>query len=361
MAKLKIMHIIGAASPGGAETFALRLLTALNRHPDVELLVAVRRGWLATRLRAVGVRVVEAPFGGMLDTLMSKLGGGTARRLSRIAGNFQPHLIQSWMNRATRFMPRGNWVRVARLGGFYNLKYYFNKVDYLIGNTKDICDYCVQGGWNSLNVSHLANFVPLPPKGWQKAGEGLRARLDIPAKSYVMVAVGRLHPVKGLEAAIATLPALPDAILILVGEGPQREELIQLAQKMKVLDRLRFTGWADDIAPYAAIADVWLSPSRHEPLGNTVLDAWAYGVPVIASATGGLKMLIESGKNGLLVPVNDSKALTAAIRSLRASKTLPAKLAKEGQARLKKDYSEDVVVKRYVAYYRARIKEQNPA
>lgn len=357
--KLRIMHVIGASRPGGAETFALRLLSALNKHPDVELLVAVRRGWLATRLRAAGVRVVEAPFGGMFDTLMSRLGGGTARRLRRVAGNFQPQLIQSWMNRATRFMPRGGWVRVARLGGYYKLKYYFHKVDYLIGNTKDICDYCVREGWNSLNVAHLANFVPMPPKGWQSAGKGLRAKLGIPEKAFVMVAVGRLHPVKGLETAISTLPKLADAHLVLVGEGPLRAELESLAAKLRVEKRVSFVGWADDVSGYAAIADVWLAPSRHEPLGNTVLDAWAYGVPVVAAATGGLKMLVQDGKTGLLVPVDDTRALTAAIARLRKEKVLGPKLVKAASERLKKEFSEAVVVKRYVDYYRARIKEQN--
>lgn len=361
MAKLKIMHIIGASQPGGAETFALRLLTALSKHKDVELLVAVRRGWLATRLRAAGVRVVEAPFGGMFDTLMSKLGGGTARRLRRIAGNYQPQLIQSWMNRATRFMPRGNWVRVARLGGFYNLKYYFNKVDYLIGNTKDICDYCIQGGWNSLNVAHITNFIPAPQKGWRKQGEGVRAQLNIPEKACVLVAMGRLHPVKGLDVAIAALPALPDAYLVLVGEGPQRHELEMLAQKLGVAERVRFPGWSNEVAPYAAIADVWLAPSREEPLGNTVLDGWMHEVPVIAAAVGGMKTMVKDGESGLLIPPNDIKALVAAVQKMRAGKALQAKVVKGGLARMNKEFSEDVVVKRYVDYYRARIKEQTRA
>lgn len=357
MAKLRIMHTIGASQPGGAETFALRLLTALHRHKDVELLVAVRRGWLATRLRAAGVRVIEAPFGGMFDTLMSRLGGGTARRLARIAGNFQPQLIQSWMNRATRFMPRGRWVRVARLGGFYKLKNYFNKVDYLIGNTPDICDYCVRGGWNSLNVTHITNFIPAPAKGWRKLGQGMRAKLGIPAKAYVMVTLGRLHPVKGLDVAIAALPALPDAYLVMVGEGPMRHELEMLAQKLGVANRVKFPGWSNEVAPYAAIADAWLAPSREEPLGNTVLDAWMHEVPVVATAVGGMKMLVKDGETGLSVPPEDARALAAAVKKLRASKALQAKVVKGGMARMKKEYCEEVVVKRYVDYYRARIKE----
>lgn len=357
MGKLRIMHIIGAAKPGGAETFALRLLIALHQHKDVELFVAARRGWLATRLKAAGVRVAEAPFGGLLDTLLSHFGSGTARRLQRMAGNFQPQLIQSWMNRATTFMPQGKWVTVARLGGFYNLKYYFNKVVYLVGNTKEICEYCIRQGWPSHKVEYLPNFTPQPPKGWKITGKGLRAHLNIPENAPVLVAVGRLHEVKGLDVAIAALVSLPTSYLVLVGDGPLRHELEMLAQKLNVAKRVRFTGWADDISPYAAIATIWLAPSRHEPLGNTVLDAWAHGVPTIASATGGLKMLIENGKNGLLVPVNDVKALTIAIKKLQASKTLGAKLAKAAAARLNTEFSEAVVVKRYLSYYRALIKE----
>src|SRR4051812_36510645 len=126
-AKLRVMHMVGAAKAGGAEMFAYRLLVALHKRKDIELLVVVRKGWLEGVLRRAGVPLAVVPFGGFFDFKTS----GMVRRIAR---EFQPQVVQSWMNRATRFVPKGPWARVARLGGFYDMKYYRGKVTHLICN-----------------------------------------------------------------------------------------------------------------------------------------------------------------------------------------------------------------------------------
>lgn len=362
--RLRIMHLIGSARPGGAETFAVRLLAALNRHPEIDLLVVARKNsWVAKRLQQEGIRLKTAAFGGFMDSAWLGLFGlGTAGKIEAWASAFAPAVIQSWMNRATRFVPAGPWETVGRLGGFYNLRYYFNKVNYLIGNTQEICNYCMREGWPARKVAMISNFIPDPAKGWRKHRPNQRKAWKIPDRAYVLLAAGRLHPVKGLDVLLEAMAKLPDDVyLLLAGEGPERAALEEMVETLGLGRRVRFIGWLDQVSDAAAAADLWVAPSRHEPLGNTVLDAWAHEIPVIASRTGGMAMLIHHGKNGLLVPVEDSDALAEAIYILKKNRGYAKDLAAAGLERFEEDFSEKIIVEQYVAYYRKLAGMVSPA
>src|SRR5690606_8912840 len=105
-------------------------------------------------------------------------------------------------------------------------------------------------------------------------------------------------------------------------------------------------------SPYAAAADTWLVPSRHEPLGNTVLDGWVHGIPVVATNTGGLAMLVKDGKTGLGVDVDDVDGLVKAVKKLMKDSVLGMKLVKGGLAEFGKRYAEKVIVGQYMDFYK---------
>ena len=350
-ARLRVLHMIGAAKPGGAEMFAYRLLVALHAHKDIELLVVARPGWLEGMLREAGVALQVAPFGGFFDWRS----GFMVRKMAKA---FKPDVVQSWMNRATRFVPQGPWATVARLGGFYDLKYYRGRVRNLIGNTQMIVDYCVKNGWDAGRVAMISNFIPVPEAGWREVREDMRMRLKLTDEMTVLMMAGRLHRVKGVDIALRALAELPERfVLLLVGEGPVRSELEMMAKDLGIAGRVRWAGWQDSVTPFAAAADLWLAPSRHEPLGNTALDGWAHGVPVIATRTGGLEMLIEDGVTGLQVEVDDAEGLRDAVLKLDADKALQARVVEGARTVFVRDYSEDGIVGKYVAYYAALKRE----
>lgn len=347
MPKLKVLQVVGSKRPGGAEMFALRLVRALHARKDVEVRVVARTGgWFAKQVAAVGVPMVVAPFGGFFDF-------SSAGVVRRAAADFQPDVVQSWMNRATRFVPKGPWARVGRLGGFYDLKYYRGRVDELVGNTQAICDYCVEHGWPSENVTMIGNFIPAPEDGWKRGRGAVRAELGLRDEDCAVLMAGRLHPVKGVDVALRALAELPENfVLLLAGEGPVRADLESLARELAVAGRVRWLGWADNITRYAAAADIWLAPSRHEPLGNTVLDGWAHEVPVVASRTGGMAGLIEDGKSGVFVEVEDVGGIVAALNRICGDAALRKALAAGGKARFEAEFSEKVIVEQYMDYYK---------
>jgi glycosyltransferase involved in cell wall biosynthesis len=133
------------------------------------------------------------------------------------------------------------------------------------------------------------------------------------------IAAGRLTRVKGLEFAITALSLLPAGHpwqLDLVGDGGLTPHLRALAARLGVDDRVTFHGFQRDVESLLTRSDALVMPSLHEGLPYTLLEAMSLGLPVIASAVGGLGEVLRDGQTGLLVPVGDARALAGALHRL---------------------------------------------
>ena len=122
-------------------------------------------------------------------------------------------------------------------------------------------------------------------------------------------------------------------------------------------DRVRFLGWRTDRGALLAAADVCVLPSRWEPFGTVMLEAWAAGTPLVAAASQGPAALISDGVNGLLVPVDDAPALAAAMGRLIADPALKARLIERGRADYLGGYTREAVTRRMIALYTEIIAE----
>ena len=148
-----------------------------------------------------------------------------------------------------------------------------------------------------------------------------------------VITVANLRPEKSHETLIAAAALLardcPDVRYVIVGDGARRAELAAVARTRGVDHIIDFLGHREDVPALLAAADVFVLPSRSEAFPNGAIEAMAAGLPVVASAVGGLLDLIESGRTGILVPPSDAEALAAALRSLHGS---PAKARAIGAA-----------------------------
>jgi glycosyltransferase involved in cell wall biosynthesis len=342
---LRVLQAMAGAAHGGAEAFFVRLVSALHRAGLTQRVVIRRNAERAAMLRKAGIDPLELRFGGTIDLL-------TPLQLAGEIRAWRPDIVLSWMNRATaRLPPRfltHRYVHVARLGGYYNLSYY-RGCDHLIGNTQAIVDYIRASGWPAERVHYLPNFVDATPRRPLD-----RALFDTPRGPLVALALGRLHRNKGFDVALKALACVPDVYLWIAGEGDEGEALKAQAQRLGIMPRVRFLGWRDDVAALLATADMLLCPSRHEPLGNVVIEAWAHGCPVIAAASDGPLGLITPDRDGLLVPVDDPTTLAAAIQRLAQDKSVAAALAAAGRASYESRFTETAVVREYLDFF-ARI------
>ena len=325
---------MAGAPAGGAELFFERLTLALHRAGDSVLPVIRRNAARAARLLAAGLAVRELGFGGPGDLLTGPRLGGLLRR-------FGPRVVVAWMNRAARFAPRGDWVLTGRLGGYYDLSYY-DRCDHLIGNTRGIVRWIAAQGWPEDRVHHVPNFVD----DLGGAAPLDRASLGVPPGPKLVVALGRLHRNKGFDVLIRALARIPDAHAVIAGEGPERNELLELARREGAAERLHLPGWREDTGALLAAADALVCPSRHEPLGNVVLEAWSARRPVIAAASEGPRELITGGE-GVLVAPDDPAALAAALAAVLEDAARAAALAAAGRARFEREFAESTVVARW--------------
>ena len=201
---------------------------------------------------------------------------------------------------------------------------------------------------NALAVDDLPS-----PHGGGAGGEGkreTRARLAL-GTGRVGMTCARLYPWKNLEFLIRLVPDLPaDVTLVIVGDGPERERLEREAVAAGVPERVWFAGSVSQAAvqQYLRAADVFTLHTRYEGLSHVMLEAMHAGTPIVASDVGGNAEVIESGRNGLLVPLDDRATTLATLCRLLDNPAEGAQLAAAAQVDVRA-YRWDVLLDRTIA------------
>jgi glycosyltransferase involved in cell wall biosynthesis len=190
------------------------------------------------------------------------------------------------------------------------------------------------------------------PKATTLARPDARKLLQLPADATVLGSVGRLHPFKNLDAAVALLAHESDWHLALAGQGPAREQLTGLAASLDVLDRVHFMGELppERIGIFLRALDVFLFPSLAETFGLAAVEAAQAGTPVVANQLDVLHevLAVDGEPCALFVDPANTGELAAAVRALLKDDGLAATLASRG-TRLSQRYSLDAMVLRYEA------------
>lgn len=336
----RVLHLLGTTAEGGAETYFQSLVLALARAGAPTAAAIRANAGREQALATAGVPFRVFDYGNPLDL-------GTRPALGRWAREQEAQVLLAWMNRAARHSPRGPWTRIGRLGGYYDLKYY-RGFDMLVGNTADIRDWIVAEGWPADRVRYIPNFAAA-----DAAPPASRAAEDTPDGVPLLLGMGRLHPAKAHDVSLRALSRIPDAWLWIAGEGPLEGQLKRLARDLGVAERVRFLGWRRDAGALYRAADVCVFPSRYEPLGNVVIQAWVHGLPLVAAASRGPAGLIRDRVDGRLVPVDDPDALAEAVRSLLADPAGRAAMAAAGARHAAAEFSEHAVVEQWRALFQA--------
>ena len=179
--------------------------------------------------------------------------------------------------------------------------------------------------------------------------------LGIPRASRVIVTVGRLDEQKGHRFLIEALPGVlrehREARLLIVGEGPLREELQALARQLGVLDAVCFAGQRDDVPALLRASQYFVLPSLWEGMPNVVLEAMAAGVPLVATLVEGVLELIEPDRTGLVVRVGNTAEIAAALNRLLRASDLSLQLAQAAQQVVRERFTIDNSTKLYARTY----------
>jgi glycosyltransferase involved in cell wall biosynthesis len=170
----------------------------------------------------------------------------------------------------------------------------------------------------------------------------------------VIGVVSRLRREKGLAELVSALPRVNTSLnrplyAVLAGDGPDKEELMAMAEGQTV--PVRFVGHQDDVAPWFAVGDVIAMPSHREAFGVAAAEAMSCGRPLVASAVGGLREIVQDGETGFLVPVRDTRELADAIVRVLADPVAARRMGSAGRARFEQNFTNDAMIGSWLSCY----------
>lgn len=343
---MRVLQVMAGAPDGGAETFFVTLVKALAGSGLDQRAVIRENPRRAESLRQAGVVTRELRFGGPLDLR-------TGVVLKQIVKDYRPDIVFTWMSRASGKMPSGDFVHVARLGGYYDLKY-FRNCDHLFCIIPGIAKHCVEAGFPQERVHYMPNFANL-----ERSEAVGRAEFNTPEDVPLLLALGRLHDAKAIDVLLEALTLEARAHLWVAGDGPLRDSLEALSRQLGVADRVRFLGWRDDRGALLEAADICVFPSRYEPFGTVSLEAWAARRPLVAAAASGPAELVRPEVDALMVPINDAAALAQAITRVIDEPGLSDRLVSAGACRYEQDFTEAACVDRYLEMFERVVRERS--
>jgi glycosyltransferase involved in cell wall biosynthesis len=336
---IRVLHVMAGADFGGAETAFIDLIETLKGYGVQQAAVIRRHQLRARQLEKIGVPFAQVPFRKFFDF-------ETKRAITRMVQSFKPDIVQSWMDRASEKTPNGPYIRVGWLGGYYKAKYY-QGCDYIGAVTQDICQHMINQGWPESTTHLMRTFCKIE----EDALPLDRLDYNTPEGVPLLLGLGRLHFDKSFDVLLKALVSVPEAYLWIAGDGVLRDELPKMARDLGVESRVRFLGWRTDRGALLKTADVCVFPSRVEPFGTVVVEAWAYRVPLVTAMSAGPKAHVRNEDNGLIVPIDNVEALAAAIREAIHNKPLVEKMVKNGWQDFQSHFTQDIVAQSYLDFY----------
>jgi len=359
----RILYVITDLKVGGVPLHLHRLAVNMRERgfqPTVASLAPSEP--VADRLEAEGIPVRSCDACGRWDVRVFF-------RLKRIIRETRPNIIHSFLfhgNFAARFaarmagFPRDRLlceiqtVEVERRWHLTVDRWTHGMCRATIGNSPSVVEHLavaariprdrlllVRGG---IDVERIRKARPID-----------RASFGISTKAPLILWVGRLDPVKGLEILIEAFRVVSDrtdAHLVLVGNGPLRASLCAQVARLGLDSRVHLIGARNDVPSLLAAANLFVFPSRTEGLPNALLEAMAAGLPIITTDAPGCRDLIAHGETGLLVPYGDTISLADSLLSLLRDREQAAKLGQRAHQAVLRDWHAESMYGAYQDVYR---------
>lgn len=337
--RISILEIIGDSSLGGAPRHLLSIAENLDAK-KFDLHLICPPGPLAGEVRKLS-RQIDLDLVAMNSRWDLKAVGKIRRKIKRIA----PAIIHIHGTRAgalgrlaaaglnisviytehlwTKNFQIGNrFLRHLHLIGYWFLDM-FTTLN--IAVSEAVKEFMVQSGISRYEkIKVIYNGIE-PTKH--------QAKIFTSEKEFLIATVATLNKNKGIQYLLRALPQVkaefPGVRLEIIGDGAYKRALQKEVKKLKLKDYVKFTGFAPDVKKYLTKFDLYVQPSLSESFGLAMAQAMNVGLPVVASAVGGMTEVVTDGKSGLLVEPANSKALAAAILALLRQ---PAKARRMGKA-----------------------------
>ncbi|MDR5674213.1 glycosyltransferase [Halalkaliarchaeum sp. AArc-GB] len=358
----RVWYVIGNLSVGGAERTLLELVNGLDLDQfDVSLWTIEDKNPLAEELpNSITLRSLNAK---------SKLDVRAPLKFFRAVRQEQPDIIHSFLfydnllailggnlnNNTTvitgvRTVPNDPTFIRSSVRGFVH-----SRADHVVSNSESGVDFITEHGVNPQKVSVIRNGRDISRYRSGKATPELLDSLGIQREHPVVGTVGRLIERKGhydlLEAWPTVLESKPEAQLLFVGDGPERDGLEAKVQNLGCGDSVVFAGQRDNVPDLLDAMDVFVFPSHYEGLPGALMEAMIAGLPIVATPVDGNSELIDDGKTGLFVPPHDSDAIANQLVELLDDSGRQEKLGSTAAAYAREEFTIERMVSEFEDLY----------
>ncbi len=356
---ITILHTESSLGWGGQEKRIMRELLELSQESFRPLLACQPGSRIGENAQARGLRVEYVKMRANFNPL-------AVAHLIRLYHRYSVDIVHthssadSWMaSTAAKLSPRHPLVvRTRHLSASFNNRLIYSfMADRVITVGDSTRRYMIQEkGIPKGRVLTIPTGVDLTEFDPERIRENLRGDLGIPPETPVFGTVAVFRRLKGhhtlLEATPEIVRSVPGAKLMLVGEGPQENNLRNLVQEKGIGQSVIMPGFRDDIARVLNTLDVFVFPSLQEALGTAILEAMAMKKPVVASRVGGIPEVVVEGRTGYLVDPEDSGVIAERVVRLLENPELRREMGAEGRKFVEAHYDNRSMVRRLEKLYR---------
>lgn len=331
-----ILNIMFGKGRGGLEQAAVDYAEALRLAGFEVLTVTHPKAWVNALLDEKSLPHVSIPNFGAWDIL-------AAWRLKRVAERHHAAAAICHGNRALSLsLSMLEDTLIVAVAHNYHTRH-FAEADICFAITDHSAAQLAEEGVAPKRIFTIPNMVRLP------------SMPDRPSyrAPVVVGSMGRFVPKKAYDLFIEALALLKARgvpfTAVLGGDGEQSRALKLLVEDRQLTNQMQMPGWVEDKAKFFNAIDIFVLPSHHEPFGIVLLEAMAYGVPVITTDAEGPREIVHHGADGLLVPRGNAKALADAMAALIEDPAFAAKLARGARALVDSDYGPGALASRLKA------------
>ncbi len=269
----------------------------------------------------------------------------------------EPHaLTAAWLAGAHKKLPVVASRRVAyRLQNNAIARSRYLMAKRILAVSRFVAASVVESGIPADRVEVVYEGVEVPPAITAEVHERARQRWGVAGNESLLGCVGYLLPEKGQESMLRAMPEVrakfPGTRLLLAGDGPCRTRLEGLVKQLDLQDAVIFAGFVKDVAQVYAALNIFVFPSLAEPLGTSLLAAMAWGLPVLAIASGGVPEYVDDGENGLLVAQSDPALVRDGLLRLLTNDSQRAGLGRNARQTIEDRFSAGRMVENTLRAY----------
>lgn len=326
---MRVMHILHSHGYGGAENHVLIQLKAQKALGHDVMFIGPRDSWLGDACAAEGIEQEHLAMRGLFDPV-------SHWKLRRLVRQWRPDIVHGHQIRGSMYAGVAGHKHKAPLAissaHAPTAKTHMWRCAHILAVSEAVKATLVQVGYAPTGISVIHNGVPDGPhKGLDPVRQALRAELQIPEHVTAVVSAGRFVHDKGQDQLLQVLAHTPqDVHLYLIGD-PNTEFGKQALQTPHDRKRTHLLGYRNDVQRILPAFDIYALSSRSEGLPLCVAEAFVAGLPVVATAVGGVPEIVIDEHTGLLIPKEDPQRMAAAISRLHHSREFADTLGKNGR------------------------------